>query len=90
MTSPPSVSPTPSASEIACSVGVAQSEPDRLRFQTHKLRYRAYTDAILGGMPDGARVADCDPAELSYLDEFHYTADAAGRIATALAQAAQS
>lgn len=79
--------PALSAAEVACGVTAPQSAPDRLRFDTHRLRYPAYTRAIFGNLPDTARVARCDPATLSYLDEFHYTAEATAQIAAALAQA---
>jgi hypothetical protein len=79
--------PALSVAEVACGVTVPQSTPDRLRFETHRLRYPAYTDGILGNLPIGVRVARCDPSALSYLDEFHYTAEATAQIATAITQA---
>ncbi|MBB5722251.1 hypothetical protein FHS72_001875 [Loktanella ponticola] len=79
--------PQLSEAEKSCRLTVPQSDPDRWRFETHRLRYAAYTDAILGALPTSARIANVDPARLSYLDEFHYTADGAAQIATALATA---
>jgi hypothetical protein len=80
--------PDLSTDEVACSLTAPQSSPDRLRFDTHRLRYGAYNDALLGVVvPAGARLARVDPAALSYLDEFHYTSAGTAIIAAALADA---
>ena len=79
--------PRLSAAEIAAAVTAPQSNADRLRFDTHRLRYAAYTKAILQDVPPSAQVVTVNPAELTYIDEFHYTANGAAQIATALMKA---
>lgn len=79
--------PNLSAVEVACSLTLPRSQPDSQRFQTHRLRYCAYTQSILRNVPNGARVAQSNPSEIGYLDEFHYTRGGVGLIASALVQA---
>ena len=79
--------PQLSDAEKAAAVTAPQSNADRLRFDTHRSRYAAYTKAILQDVPPSAQVVTINPAELTYIDEFHYTANGAAQIATALVKA---
>ena len=79
--------PALSETEMACGVTTPQSDPDRLRFETHRLRYDAYTAAISAEIQSDTRLVQVDKAALRFLDEFHYTAAGAQTIATALADA---
>lgn len=79
--------PQLSDDEKAAAVTAPQSDADRLRFDTHRLRYAAYTKAIWQDVPPTAQVVTVNPADLTYLDEFHYTANGAAQIATALMNA---
>ena len=78
--------PQLSKPEIAAAVTVPQSAADRLRFDTHMLRYTAYTASVVKAVPSSATSAMLDPAELSYIDEFHYDAAGTAKIAAKIAQ----
>ncbi|KQI68364.1 hypothetical protein AN189_11225 [Loktanella sp. 3ANDIMAR09] len=79
--------PALSDDERACGLTVAQSDADHLRFQTHRLRCADYRAFVIGLLRPATRVALCEAAELTYVDEYHYTADGAAVIAAAIARA---
>ena len=74
--------------ESACALTQPGSE-DRERFATHRLRYTAFRQNMLMAARNGILVVSGTPDELSFIDEFHYTAAASERIARDIARSLQ-
>ncbi|WP_196260817.1 hypothetical protein [Pelagibacterium limicola] len=69
-------------------IGCALTEPgndDEERFTTYRLRASSFRRTFLAAAADSAHVVVSDAASLSFIDEFHYTAQAAARIAADIA-----